>query len=323
MAMSGGVGGMGGSGDFSVYVGDLDPNVTDTLLLETFQNKYKSVLSANVIVDPITKRSKKFGFVRFSSQEDSQRAIAEMNGTYILTRAIKLNVGFKKSSMQQPQMQSYGGQGQYQGYGQAPAPSYPPAYPSYNDPYGANKQNYGYGGYGSYQSDPYANNNQQYYNSYPSYPPPGASSGAPPYSGGAPEPSTYPPASGSGGYDSYNQNPYPSYGGSNNYGESTGQSYGASSAPAPAAQPSSSSYQYSNYYNQNSGYDYGTQPAAAASQPKPAVEVVPEAPVQAAKEVDYEMEEAHALYTDESTAEANEEYFEGLMREKGTVDMYF
>ena len=42
-------------------------------------------------MDPVTKNSKGFGFLRFGIQEQAQQAIAEMQGSYILARPIKLN----------------------------------------------------------------------------------------------------------------------------------------------------------------------------------------------------------------------------------------
>eukprot|EP00343_Euplotes_focardii_P006840 CAMPEP_0205821874 /NCGR_PEP_ID=MMETSP0206-20130828/9833_1 /ASSEMBLY_ACC=CAM_ASM_000279 /TAXON_ID=36767 /ORGANISM="Euplotes focardii, Strain TN1" /LENGTH=371 /DNA_ID=CAMNT_0053117689 /DNA_START=158 /DNA_END=1273 /DNA_ORIENTATION=+ len=308
---------MSGSGDFSVYVGDLDPNVTDSILLEAFSSRYKSIISANVIVDPITKRSKKYGFVRFSNQEESQGSIMEMNGQYILSRPIKLNVGFKKSNMQQPQqpqMQSYGqGGGNYQGYGQAPAPSYPPAYSGYSDPYGG-KPSYGYGGYGGYsQPDPYgAPPSQSYYGSYPSYPPPATGGG---YGGSSSAAPSYPPPSTGGGYDYNQSSSYPSYGGTNNYGDSSNQSYGAPSSAQPAPGP----YQYSSYYGNNSGYDYGIESVQAP----PPGEIEAPAPVQATKEVDYDLGEVELkpLYNEDTTVSANGEYFQTLLESNGTIDI--
>ena len=139
------------TGDFSLYVGDLDPNVTDSILLDAFTRYYKSILSANVIVDPLTKQSKKYGFVKFGNFEESQRAMIEMNGKYILSRPVKLNVGFKKSAMPQPAQATPYGTG-YTPYGQ-PASAYPAAYPGYpHDPYKTSTQNYGYN-YGS--TNPY------------------------------------------------------------------------------------------------------------------------------------------------------------------------
>ena len=59
------------------------------MLQEVFEKHYKSVISSKLIVDPITKVSKGYGFVKFKDYEESQRAIADMNGTYILSKPIK------------------------------------------------------------------------------------------------------------------------------------------------------------------------------------------------------------------------------------------
>ena len=72
-------------------MGDLDPNVNDQMLMAAFSKRYPSVTQAKIIVDPVTRYSKGYGFIKFSNQEDSQRAIAEMNGKFLLTKAMKLN----------------------------------------------------------------------------------------------------------------------------------------------------------------------------------------------------------------------------------------
>ncbi|CAI2369742.1 unnamed protein product [Moneuplotes crassus] len=316
------VGGGDNSGDFSVYVGDLDPNVTDSILLEHFSNSYKSILSANVIVDSITKRSKKFGFVRFSSQEESQRAIAEMNGQYLLTRPMKLNVGYKKST-QQSQPSSYGGgnggagpSSYGGGYGHAPPPSYPPAYPQYNDPYGSNNQSYGYGSYPYNNSDPYGSSSQYGYGSYGYGQPSTGSNYYGSSSGG------YPPAP-SGSYD-YGQTSgsYPQYPASNGYGDTSTSGYPPKASQSSYGADTSTGYQsYYNNYPQTSSYDYGINSAQAP----PVEETPPSAPIQASKEIDYDLgeEEMGRIFDDEKTSSANEEYFNHLVESKGTVDLLF
>lgn len=321
-------GGGDSSGDYSVYVGDLDPNVTDSLLLEHFSNSYKSILSANVIVDSITKRSKKFGFVRFSNQEESQRCISEMNGQYLLTRPMKLNVGFKKTNTQQPQS-SYGGAGGHGsygggGYGHAPAPSYPPAYggQQYGDPYGQSKQGYGYGSYGYGQPDPYGSSSQYGYGGYGYGQQPAAGSSSGGYGMGAA--SSYPPAP-SGGYDyGHQSSAYPSSYPSNNWNDPAASAYPSS---ASQTKDSASGYQYNYSYPppaSASGYDYGTNPPPPPP-PAPAAEEAPAAaPIQAEKEVDYDIGEAEMepIYNDATTATANEEYFFSLMNSNGSVNLY-
>lgn len=64
-----------GQGDHQVYVGDLDPSVTNPMLLHEFQMHYPSVHEAKVICDPISRKSKGYGFVKFGSKEESERSI--------------------------------------------------------------------------------------------------------------------------------------------------------------------------------------------------------------------------------------------------------
>ena len=72
-------------------MGNLDPNVNNQILMAQFQKKYPSVYEAKIIIDPVTKNSKGFGFLRFGIQEQAQAAISDMQGFPILSRAIKLN----------------------------------------------------------------------------------------------------------------------------------------------------------------------------------------------------------------------------------------
>ena len=99
--MMGGGGVQGSNPDYSIYVGDIDAQVNDLLLIEYFQKRYKSVVSAKVIVDPITKYSKGYGFVKFSNFEESQRAISEMQGSLLRGRHIKTSQSFWKSANQE------------------------------------------------------------------------------------------------------------------------------------------------------------------------------------------------------------------------------
>jgi len=68
----------GQQGDFQVYVGNLDPNVNNTMLMQHIQKKYPSVFEAKVIFDQITRMSKGYGFLRFGIQEQAQAAINEL-----------------------------------------------------------------------------------------------------------------------------------------------------------------------------------------------------------------------------------------------------
>lgn len=74
-----------------LYVGGLPYSVTDEKLSEIF-SKFGEIVSAKVIVDKFTGRSKGFGFVEFGSEKEAQKAIKEMDGSELEGRKIIVNV---------------------------------------------------------------------------------------------------------------------------------------------------------------------------------------------------------------------------------------
>ena len=62
-----------------VYVGNLTYEVTDGDLNQLFE-PHGTVVSAQVIMDRSTGRSKGFGFVEMGTDEEAQAAIAALNG---------------------------------------------------------------------------------------------------------------------------------------------------------------------------------------------------------------------------------------------------
>ena len=80
-----------------MYVGELDLGVTKQALVEHFKKKFDSIVDAKIITDPNTRISKGFGFVIFSSYDESQRAIAEMQGSLIKGKPIKVSNGFSRN----------------------------------------------------------------------------------------------------------------------------------------------------------------------------------------------------------------------------------
>jgi len=77
--------------EYTIYVCDLDLNVSEEMLKDVFEQIYPSVTSSKLIIDPITKLSKGYGFVKFADFNESQKAIMEMNGKFILSKPIKTN----------------------------------------------------------------------------------------------------------------------------------------------------------------------------------------------------------------------------------------
>lgn len=75
---------------FTIFCGDLAPEVKDEDLAAAF-NFYATVSDARVMWDMTTGRSRGYGFVAFKDRSDAERAIEEMNGAYIGSRAIRIN----------------------------------------------------------------------------------------------------------------------------------------------------------------------------------------------------------------------------------------
>jgi len=93
-----------------LYVGGLPYSVTDGTLQELFA-AHGTVESATVIMDRMTSRSKGFGFVEMSSQEEAQAAMDKLNGTDLEGRNITVN----EAKPRQPR--TGGGGGGYGGGG--------------------------------------------------------------------------------------------------------------------------------------------------------------------------------------------------------------
>ncbi|CAD0203231.1 unnamed protein product [Chrysodeixis includens] len=65
--------------EFSVWVGDLSPDVDDYSLYRVFASKYSSIKTAKVILDS-SGYTKGYGFVRFGNEDEQRNALYAMNG---------------------------------------------------------------------------------------------------------------------------------------------------------------------------------------------------------------------------------------------------
>ncbi|GLT92234.1 hypothetical protein SLE2022_100820 [Rubroshorea leprosula] len=101
--------------DLSIFVGDLAADVTDSLLHETFANKYPSVKAAKVVIDANTGRSKGYGFVRFGDDNERTQAMTEMNGVFCLSRPMRIGAATPRKSTRY--QQHYSSQGGYMSNG--------------------------------------------------------------------------------------------------------------------------------------------------------------------------------------------------------------
>lgn len=73
-----------------LYVGNLPYSVRDESLRAAFE-QYGAIVSATVIMDRASGRSKGFGFVEFENDADADAAIAAMNGTELEGRQLVVN----------------------------------------------------------------------------------------------------------------------------------------------------------------------------------------------------------------------------------------
>ena len=74
----------------NIYVGNLSYKVSDQELQEVFE-EFGEVMSAKVIKDRETGRSKGFGFVEMGNDAEAQAAIDELDGSEINGRIVKVN----------------------------------------------------------------------------------------------------------------------------------------------------------------------------------------------------------------------------------------
>ncbi|XP_022599869.1 tRNA selenocysteine 1-associated protein 1 isoform X2 [Seriola dumerili] len=157
---------------YSLFVGDLTPEVDDGMLYEFFYNRYPSCRGGKVVLDSMG-NSKGCGFVQFPDERLQKRALEECQGAMGLgSKPLRLSLAANKNRQQQQQQQqqqhsdrswqpSSGYRNSYDQYNQYQQQAYPGYYPSWG--YDQTGGGYGY-------------NYQQY--DYTQYPPPQESEAA-------------------------------------------------------------------------------------------------------------------------------------------------
>ncbi|KAK0243312.1 hypothetical protein EDD85DRAFT_987458 [Armillaria nabsnona] len=106
--------------EYSIFVGDLAPETSNSDLVAVFRNPvlglrsdrepkfirpFLSCKSAKIMLDPVTGVSRGYGFVRFTDEKDQQRALVEMHGLYCLSRPMRISPAtakFKPPAMMPP-----------------------------------------------------------------------------------------------------------------------------------------------------------------------------------------------------------------------------
>lgn len=84
--------------EYSIFVGDLGPEVNEYVLVSLFQNRFPSCKSAKIMTDPVSGMSRGYGFVRFSDEGDQQRALTEMQGVYCGNRPMRISTATPKTN---------------------------------------------------------------------------------------------------------------------------------------------------------------------------------------------------------------------------------
>jgi len=91
-------------------VGNISFQASEDDLKDLF-SKAGEVLSAKMIIDAATGRSRGFGFVEMGSDEDAQKAISMLNGTSFMSR----NIVVSEAKPQEKRERDRGGYGRKTG----------------------------------------------------------------------------------------------------------------------------------------------------------------------------------------------------------------
>lgn len=88
-------------GSATLWVGNLTWNIDDNALYEEFSS-YEGLLSARVITDRESGRSRGFGYVDFSSEEVAKKAHDEKIGAFLDGRDMRIDFAGKKAQDANP-----------------------------------------------------------------------------------------------------------------------------------------------------------------------------------------------------------------------------
>ncbi|KAJ5504686.1 Nucleotide-binding alpha-beta plait [Penicillium fimorum] len=78
-----------------LFVGNLDPMVTEQVLFDTF-SRFGNLVNPPKIARDDNNLSKGYGFVSFADFESSDAAIANMNGQYLMNKQVSVQYAYKK-----------------------------------------------------------------------------------------------------------------------------------------------------------------------------------------------------------------------------------
>ena len=79
-----------------IYVGNMNYGMSEEDLKDVF-TVYGEVVSTKIIIDRDTGRSKGFGFVEMSTEDEARAAIAELDGKEVSGRNLRVSEAQRKS----------------------------------------------------------------------------------------------------------------------------------------------------------------------------------------------------------------------------------
>ena len=82
----------------NIFIGNLDPEVDEKLLYDTFSAFGVILQTPKIMRDPESGNSKGYAFVNFASFDASDAAIEAMNGQYLCNRPITISYAYKKDA---------------------------------------------------------------------------------------------------------------------------------------------------------------------------------------------------------------------------------
>lgn len=80
----------------TLFIGNLDPEVDEKALYDTFSAFGQIIQTPNITRDPETGSGRGFGFVSFDNFESSDAAIDAMDGQFLMNKQVSVSYAFKK-----------------------------------------------------------------------------------------------------------------------------------------------------------------------------------------------------------------------------------
>ncbi|KIC72159.1 Uncharacterized protein PRO82_000111 [Candidatus Protochlamydia amoebophila] len=91
-----------------IFVGNLSWKTSEEQLKAHFE-AFGKVVSAKIVTDQMTGKSKGFGFVEMESANDAENAIRELNGKPLVDRSLRVSLAQERDRSERREPRSFGG----------------------------------------------------------------------------------------------------------------------------------------------------------------------------------------------------------------------